>query len=436
MRRLEEVAGLLRESDVNEIQELKREGLSISDISGMTGFNRRTVRKYLSGSTEPVPTYGPRPTRPTKLDAFKSYLDQRLESGVWNATVLLREIKEQGYTGGYNILKDYLRPLRKAARVAAVRRFETPPGQQAQVDWGDIGDIAIEGVRHRLSAFVLTLGCSRAQFAGISTDQTLSTLLAMHEKAFSELGGVPKEILYDNMKTVVLGRDDRGEIQWHPVFLDFARYWGFVPRLCRPHRPQTKGKIEAGIRYLRSSFLCGCTAQSLEELQQQLGYWVWGIANRRIHGTTHENVLEAWEAEKPHLASPLGRLPYPYTPKVVRRVSRDAFISYGGNRYSVPWTAAGLEVSVQVMAGQLEILRGEERLALHPLCNGAHQNIVVAEHHTNIPLATTTLSGKARVSIEESTDGSRVRGSAPVVEVRPLSAYEALAQSQTQGGAQ
>jgi transposase len=417
---------------VNEIQELKRQGLSSSEISVLTGFNRRTVRKYLSESAEPVPVYSAREARPSKLDAYKVYIEQRLQSGVWNAAVLLREVKAQGYSGGYSILKDYLHPQRKAARTVAVRRFETPPGHQAQVDWGDVGEIVIAGTTHRLSAFVLTLGCSRAQFAGITLDQTLSTLLRMHETAFEELGGIPQEILYDNMKTVVLGRNERGEVQWHPVFQDFAKYWGFTPRACRPHRPQTKGKIEAGIRYLRTSFLCGCTSDSLEALHRDLSQWVWSVANRRVHGTTHQVVFEAWGAEKRHLLSLSGRLPYPYTPKVVRRVSRDAFVSYAGNRYSVPWTAAGLEVSVQAMAGQVEIVRGEERLALHPLCSGAHQRIITSEHHADIPLSKLALSGKARVRIGEA---AAITGG-PIVEVRPLSAYEALAQEQTyvQGG--
>jgi transposase len=415
---------------VNEIRELKRQGLSINEISGLTGFNRRTVRKYLAGPTQPAPMYGPRVERPSKLDAYKDYIKQRLQNGVWNAAVLLREIKSRGYTGGYSILKDHLHPQRKAARTVAVRRFETPPGHQAQVDWGDVGQIIMEGQTQRLSAFVLTLGHSRVQFAGIATDQTLSTLIQMHERAFAELGGVPQEILYDNMKTVVLGRNDRGEIQWHPVFLDFAKYWGFTPRVCRPHRPQTKGKIEAGIRYLRSSFLSGCTAGDLETLHQDLRQWVWGIANRRLHGTTHQIVFEAWEAEKSHLSPLSGRLPYPYTPKLTRRVSRDAFVSYAGNRYSVPWTAAGLEVSVHVMTGSIEILRGEERLALHPLCNGAHQRIVVSEHHAGIPLATTaplSLSGKAKINVSDVASDRLPLYAAPVVEVRSLSAYEALA---------
>ena len=117
---------------MNEIQKLRREGLAISAISRLTGFDRKTIRKYLCGGG--IPRYGPRAPRPSKLDPFKEYLEERLRDGVWNAVVLLREIKQLGYRGGYTILKEYLQPRRRAAKEVAVRRFETSPGQQAQLD--------------------------------------------------------------------------------------------------------------------------------------------------------------------------------------------------------------------------------------------------------------------------------------------------------------
>lgn len=416
---------------MKEIEELKRQGLSISQISVITGYSRPTVRKYLN--ERGTPQYGPRAPRPSKLDEYKTYIKDRMRAGVWNAEVLLREIRTRGYTGGYSILKEYMHPLREAAQATAVRRFETPPGKQAQVDWGDVGTVEMaDGTIQKLSGFVLTLGCSRAQFADIATDQTLTTLLRMHERAFAELGGVPEEILYDHMKTVVLGVDERGEIQWHPVFRDFARYWGFTPRLCRPYRPQTKGKIEAGIRYLRSSFLTGCQASSVDDLRAQLGRWVWEVANRRVHGTTHRIVWDEWEAEKPFLLPLRGRLPYPYVPQVMRRVSRDAYVSYGGNRYSVPWTSAGQEVAVTTQGGHLEIVRGEERLALHVLCSGVHQVITIPEHHVGIPLGTARTGGKAKVRIREAAPVPSVAELPAIiptyaVQVRPLSVYEECA---------
>jgi transposase len=409
---------------VFDILQLKRQGLSISQIAAITGFNRRTVHKYLAQPA--TPRYGPRAPRPTKLDPFKPFLQQRLAQGVWNATVLLRELQARGYAGGYTALKDYLQPLRQAAAQVAVRRFETPPGQQAQVDWGHLGAVDLGGAPKALSAFVFTLGHSRAMFADLATDQTLPTFLRMHERAFAQLGGVPREILYDRVKTVVLGTDERGEVKWHPTFLAFARYWGFTPRLCRAYRPQTKGKVENGIGYLRKNFLCGRLAADLSELSGQLHGWVWGVANQRIHGTTHRCVAAAWEAEKPHL-QPLGnRPPFPLLLPQVRRVAADAYVSSKSNRYSVPWQAAGQEVFVREADGYLEILREQERLARHRLCAGRHQVITVAAHHADLPLVSHRRGKKPLL---------RLGGGAPTVEARSLAVYEALAQSTAPAGA-
>lgn len=241
---------------MQEIIELRRQGLTISAISELTGSDRKTVRKYLA-QPEGAPVYGPREVQPSKLEVFKPYLEERLQAGVWNAVVLLSELRTRGYAGGYTILKDWLQPQRESARTVAVRRFETPPGKQAQVDWGHLGTLEMDGQEYKLWGFTFTLGYSRTMMAEAALDQKLGTLLRMHEEAFRQLGGVPEEILYDRMKTVWLGIDERGEIVWHPVFLDFARYWGFRPRLCRPYRAQTKGKVESGVKYVRRNFLCG-----------------------------------------------------------------------------------------------------------------------------------------------------------------------------------
>ena len=147
---------------------------------------------------------------------------------------------------------------------------------------------------------------SRALYADLATDQTLPTLLRLHEAAFAALGGIPREILYDWMKTVALGTDERGEVRWHPQFLDFAQYWGFTPRLCRPYRPQTKGKIEAGIGYVRGNFLTGWQPDDLAGTRAQLFDWTARVANQRVHGTTHRVVADAWEAETPFLLPARG----------------------------------------------------------------------------------------------------------------------------------
>ena len=401
---------------MHDLQELKRQGLSITQIAAQTGFNRRTVRKYLA---EPAtPRYGPRAPRPTKLDAFHAFLEGRLAAGVWNAQVLLREIQERGYTGGYTALKDYLQPQRRAAAVVAVRRFETPPGHQAQMDWGHLGAVQEGGRTQTLYGFVLTLGHSRAMYADLATDQRLPTLLRLHEAAFLALGGVPREILYDWMKTVASGTDERGEVRWHPQFLDFAGYWGFVPRLCRPYRPQTKGKIEAGVGYVRNNFLAGCQADDLARTRGQLLVWTARVAHQRVHGTTHRVVAEAWEAERPFLQPVAGRRPYPLVVQQLRRVARDAYVAYRSNRYPVPWRVAGQEVFVCEADGCIEIVREEETLARHELCCGRHQVLPGGAYHADMPKICAGKPGKRQVLIREA---------APKVEQRELSVYEWLA---------
>lgn len=402
---------------MSDIQELKRLGMSIQAIGALTGHDRKTVRRYLADESA-ASEYGPREPRPSKLDAYKPYLEERRKEGVWNAVVLLRELRERGYRGGYTILTDYLRPQREAARQIAVRRFETGPGVQAQVDWGHLGYLEQGEQEQPLSGFVFTLGWSRALQAEGVLDQKLGTLLRLHEAAFHELGGVPHEILYDRMKTVWLGSDARGEVVWHPQFLDFARYWGFTPRLCRPYRAQTKGKVESGVKYVRRNFLCslqGREPHSLDELNAALRRWVWEVANQRVHGTTHCIVKERWGAEKPHLQPIAGRAAYPFVEEELRRVSRDAYVAWQGNRYSVPWKYAGQQVRVRGKGKVVEVYAGTECIAVHPLLLGKHQLAGVAEHHAGIPLGQLRQPAKTQV---------RLRPLGPAVEVRPLAAYD------------
>lgn len=406
---------------MSDIKELKQLGMSIRAISAVTGYDRKTIRRYLRNEAGITPTYGPRAVRPSKLDRFRPYLEGRRQAGVWNARVLLRELRERGYTGGYTILTDYLRPQREAAQQIAVRRFETGPGVQAQVDWGHLGYVEDESGQQPVSGFVFTLGYSRALLAEAALDQKLGTLLRLHEKAFSELGGVPQEILYDRMKTVCLGTDERGEVRWQPQFLDFARYWGFTPRLCRPYRAQTKGKVESGVKYVRRNFICGLQGRephSLDDMSAELRWWVWEVANQRVHGTTHCLVQERWQQEKPLLQPLAGRLPYPFVEEELRRVSLDAYVAWQGNRYSVPWNYAGQQVRVRGHSEIVEVYAGDERIARHALLAGKHRIAARAEHHAGIPLGTLRPTAKAQV---------RIRLLGPEVEVRSLAVYDCVA---------
>jgi len=291
-----------------EIRVLRRQGKSIREIARMLEVSRNTVRRYLR--VEGSPRYE-REARPSKLDPYKHYIDERVKAAApdWiPATVLLRELRGLGYPGGYSILKDHLATLRPLAKPEPLIRFETEPGRQMQVDFA-----TIRRGCDRLSVFIATLGWSRATYVEFVTDERLETLLGCHERAFYFFGGIPREVLYDNMRTVVSDRDRYGPglHRYNPTFLDFAHHHGFVPRLCRPYRAKTKGKVERFIRYLRASFYVPLASQLSPEglkvdrdtANARAGTWLREVANARVHATTGEVPLVRLELERERLQS-------------------------------------------------------------------------------------------------------------------------------------
>lgn len=220
------------------IRELKRQGLSISEISKRTGRDRKTIRKIIN--QKEMPTIKKRPQGPSKLDPYMEYLQKRMDIGVYNCVKLLREIKDKGYTGGITILKDFVRPFRQ--REQAIMRYETPPGYQAQVDWGTVGKIYRRGVLKTVYCFCMTLGYSRAMYVEFTTRADTRAFIRGHINAFNYFGGITETILYDNTKCAKLAFED-GLTVLNPTFADFAATYSFTPKFCRPYRPQTKGYV-------------------------------------------------------------------------------------------------------------------------------------------------------------------------------------------------
>ena len=235
-----------------EIGVLARQGKAIKAIARELNVSRNTVRKYVrTGAGQQAK---PRVGRTHKLDAFKDYLCERVRAAhpLWlPATALLAELRAQGYAGKLTQLRIFLQSLRPRAPAEPLVRFETPPGQQMQVDW-----IVFRRGKAPLSAFGATLGYSRASYVEFVTDEKLATLIACHESCFECFGGVPEHILYDNVKTVVIERDayGPGRHRYQLAFLDFSSHYGFIIRLCKPYRAKTKGKVERFNGYLRRSF--------------------------------------------------------------------------------------------------------------------------------------------------------------------------------------
>ena len=367
------------------IRDLHRKGLSISEIARQTGRDRKTVRKVLGAGVSPAgDTPARRQKRAIKLAAYESYLKQRIGEGVLNTRKLLREIKERGYKGGLTQLIMYVQPYRAAREERAVMRYETEPGQQAQVDWSTLGYITVEGKPKRLYAFVMTLGYSRMMYVEFTTSTDTSLWLRCHQRAFDYFGGIPREMLHDNLKTAVLARGSGGKVHWNSRYLDFALYHGFSPHPCRPYRAQTKGKVERSIQYVQQSFWVGTHFQDLADLNRQGLDWLATVANVRIHGTTGVSPVSRHPHENLQ-ALPTTR--FDTYPSVPRRASRDCLVHYQGNSYSVPASHAQTTLLLKATeAGWLRIYSADQLLiAEHRLVSGHHQRVILDSHYQGLP---------------------------------------------------
>jgi len=403
------------------IKDLHRKGLTISDIARVTGRDRKTIRSVVNGSVNPPPRK--RKKRASKLDPFVPYLERRIEEGVLNCNKLFDEIRRQGYEGGKSTLKYCVQPYREARQQDATVRFETLPGEQAQVDWGHFGFIEHHGRRRKLYGFVMTLGWSRASYLEFTVSADAAWWLRCHVHAFRYFGGVPEVVLHDNLKTAVLEREVDGTIHWNPRYLDFAHYYGFTPKACRPYRAQTKGKVESGIRYVRGNFWPGLRFFDLVDLNEQALGWLDMTANVRVHGTTGEVPFDRLAVEP--LQSMAGKPDYDTSLITFRRVTKDCFISYDGNYYSVPAKYARKTVEVkETEDGQLIILNTEdEEVARHRVVTGHNQRVAVAAHYENIQSSSRPARRPTAIQVRPPEDWGDLPV-APEVEARPLSWYD------------
>jgi len=360
---------------MRRVYELHGQGRSIRGIAQELGISRNTVRKYLRSET--VPKQKARPRGESVLGPYVEHIEGRLAEGVFNCVVLLREIRELGYEGNYTVLKDYVAPRRQPKQGQATVRFETDPGEQAQVDFGTYHYQGSDGRVHRVFAFVMVLSWSRAMYVEFVARADMGSFLSCHWHGLSFFGGVPERCLYDNAKLVVLGRDAAGNCIHPTEFIDFALRAGFHPQLCRPYRAQTKGRVESGIKYVRGNFWPGARFRDLEDLNRQAQVWLATVANVRVHGTTGKRPQDELGLERPHLhALPAAARIEPYLWQT-RKAGRDGFVRFQGASYGVPWQWAGKEVQVREHDNVVELWAGQERLALHPRATAKGQRFVL-----------------------------------------------------------
>ena len=408
---------MLKLGEVVMILDLHRQGLTVSAIARKLGVDRKTVRKCIARGLEP-PIYGPRKPRLRRIDPFVAYLRERVVAypGLTGRR-LLRELRDRGYEGGYTAVTDVLRDLRPARLPAFEVRFETPPGDQAQVDFAQFQlQFTDEPAITRIVwLFSFVLGFSRLIWARFVLHQDMQTVLRCHMAAFDAIGGIPHEILYDRMKTAVIG-EAGGSIVYNRALIDFARHYGFQPKACRPYRAKTKGKVERPFRYIREDFFLAHSFRNLDDLNAELRHWLDTVANPRVHATTQRVVNEAFAEEKLHLKM-LPLAPFRSVLKLERRVSHEGMVSVGGNLYSVPDATRKRVVEVHTLADEVRIFEDGTLIAAHPVLEGRHQRRVAAGHR-KVP----------RIADPRRDKPILILRTGDVVAARPLDFYQAVGQ--------
>src|SRR5947209_5374386 len=346
---------MVREDGWREVHRLFHvERRSKSAIARELALDRKTVRGILQAAAWQAYTRTERAD--TLLAEHASYLQTRAPQVQYSARILFQELRRaRGYRGSYETVKRFVRPLRTVEQAVerATVRFETPPGQQSQIDWGQ-ARIHFRTQPVLLHVFILTLGYSRRSFHEPCLGETLSQFLDAHERAFEYFGGHTREHLYDRPRTVCHPAGE-GRVVWNATFKQFADYWGFEPHLCRAYRAQTKGKVESGVKYFRRNFLPGRTFVDDTDFREQLTEWMATIADVRVHGTTHERPCDRFTRERDTLVATAGHPSFRLDARRPRIVAEDYLVSVATNRYSVPFTLIGQPVEVLRRAGVLEI---------------------------------------------------------------------------------
>jgi transposase len=421
VEQLGEQEKMLQRERWEEIRRMRlEERMSVSAIARRFDLDRKTVRKCLR-QTE-WRAYERAPKAETLLSEHAQYLHERAAQVNYSARILFQELRGgRGYTGSYDTVKRFVAPLRESGRMDELcqMRFETGPGQQSQIDWGQLSTY-FRAQPVTLHLFVLTLGFSRRGFYHACADEQLGQFLEAHERAFEHFGGLTREHLYDRPRTVCYP-DAEGRRVWNPTFKTFADYWGFEPKVCRGYRAQTKGKVESGVKYVKRNFAPGRSFVDIVDFQEQLEQWNAEIADRRVHGTTHELPIERFERERGELIAVAGQPRFALARSVSRIVAEDWLVSFEANRYSVPFRLIGQTVSAKREGAWLRIRHRNELVAEHPLAAGKHQVRILPEHGPGAAAR----NQRSRRSLAPPAPGERA-GLLPEVEVRDLALYETL----------
>ena len=359
------------------VRALWEEGVPKKEIARRLGVDVRTVRKYVkrleSGAREPR-----RARVPSKLDPFAALIEAKVERGL-SAVQIYQDLCERSdFDASYHTVQRRVRTLRPGDPEVYCR-LRYRPGEEAQVDFGELGRLLVEGRLRRIYLFVLTLCYSRLAYYELVTDQTVASFLRALRAGFESFGGAPERLKPDNLKAAVLV-DRLGQRYYQEDFFRFCRHYGTVPDAARPATPTDKGRTERDIGYAKGNCFRGRSFRSLEDARAHLARWREEVANVRIHGTTRRRPVELFAEERGAL-HPLPEDPYEIADWGLYKVRKDCHVHVAGNYYSVPHVFVGRRVLVRLVADELAVFTDGEPICRHPRAAGKGQDVTDPAHY-------------------------------------------------------
>lgn len=418
---------MLEPEAVSALVRFNELGWGTRRIARELGISRNTVKRYIEAGG----WCGYRqPRRRKVLDDHGGWLKERFERHRGNADVVRQELfAERGIVVSLRTIERAVAPYRRAlaAQARATTRFETPPGKQLQIDFGE-RLVEIAGTQIKAFLFVATLGYSRRSHVRAFRHERQESWFTGLESTFAKFGGVTEEVLFDNARALVSAHDAATRtVVFNDKLLAFAKHWGFRPRACAPYRARTKGKTENGVGYVKKNAVAGRSFASWEAFEAHLEAWTREVADVRIHGTTGEAPLARFLREEAKALKSIAGIPaFRSMRELSRVVGSDCTVEIDGNAYSVPWRLIGERLRVTVTDVAVRVHHGTHEVAQHATISGRRQRVVDPTHYAGIAAQRSLIENKpvpGSRRCEASPDAPR----APVDDLlRSLAEYEAL----------
>ena len=358
-----------------KIKQYQQNGLNAGQIADQLALDDRTVKKWLEQDRF---RQRKKVVRKSKLDPYKDEITRLLNNHPYSARQIYQKLKDQGFSGGYTIVKDHVRKVRPL-RKPAFLKLAFAPGECAQVDWGSYGSVKVGNTMRRLSFFVMVLCYSRLMYVEFTLSQTMEHWLACHQNAFRYFGFLVEKIMVDNLKSAVLKRIIGQAPVFNPKYLDFSNHYGFTIVPCGVGKGNEKGRVESGVGYTKKNFLKGLDIPNFESLHAAARIWLDQIANVRIHGETKKRPIDLFNEEK-SLLKPLPENDFDIGTVSEVRASRQFRIALDANRYSVPAEYAGARLTLKTYPDRLLIYDSEKLIARHQRSYDRHGDFEDPDH--------------------------------------------------------